>query len=74
MDPDETLSRLLELARKNAENDIDSMDAHELSMVAFDASEMSELILALDEWIEDKKGFLPSSWQSTRVETYEPKS
>lgn len=56
MDPDANLGELLALARGLV--DLDPSDATEY---VGEVNRLSELVLALDEWIV-KGGFLPARW------------
>lgn len=73
MDPNETLRRLLELARQvdfdavqrvGVDND-DFVPIQEYEYVLGQAQEMSELIAALNNWI-CKGGFLPNQWAKSK--------
>ena len=54
MDPNANLDRLLELARRMADQEADDIEED-------NAIELAELILALDEWLR-RGGFLPRRW------------
>lgn len=54
MDPDAALARMRELIARERE-----------SFVETDATELSELIDGLDQWLS-KGGFLPAAWRKSR--------
>ena len=55
MDPNETLRRMRELAAEIPKLDMESLADH------WKATELAELVEALDNWIT-KGGFLPAAW------------
>lgn len=58
MDPNATLTELLDRARAVMECESETGDGEEMA----DLYEMSSLVLHLDEWIT-KGGFLPQRWR-----------
>lgn len=62
MDPDANLEEQLRLAQALLNSATDEVD------VRTDAWRLAELVIALDEWVRGK-GFLPSRWQNTKVES-----
>jgi hypothetical protein len=61
MDPDVTLTRMLELAGGIERGDL----------WPDEAAELAELIQALDQWIR-RGGFLPAPWQASRNALVKP--
>lgn len=56
MDPNENLKEQLELANHILEH-IGDTDIND------EAYRLAELVTTLDEWLHDKKGFLPKRWR-----------
>ncbi len=67
MDPDETLSRLLAIARGLRDADTDNMDVNDLREIAEQGCMLAEHVCNLDEWLL-KHGFMPERW-STQEKT-----
>ena len=65
MDPDEALRELLELAARNANNDVDAMTSAEITGAAYDASRMADLVEGLDQWLS-RASCLPERWSRGR--------
>lgn len=63
MDPNENLKSQLELAAKIVKDwENHGPSVHDYSIDEEEAAKLAELVLALDEWISRKGGFLPESW------------
>lgn len=63
MDPNETLKRIRELARRVRETE--RVDPNNFSTYTANADELAFAIDALDSWIT-RGGFLPSDWSKGR--------
>lgn len=63
MDPNATLARIRELARRI--RDADRVDANNFDTYTANADELAFAIDALDSWLS-REGFLPADWSKGR--------
>ena len=66
MDPNATLIRCRRLAAQILAGSKERAASHEQTTRDTQGEELAELFQALDEWIDQKRGFLPRDWDSYR--------